>query len=295
MKKRGILTLVVIFGGLFLGLLIFIGVLVAAFSPDGFGAPEDRIGVVEVDGVIMESKKTIEDLRRFQKDDSVKGVVVRVDSGGGAVAPSQEIYYAIRTLKETKPVVVSMGTVAASGGYYIACGADTIFSNPGTITGSIGVITQFFNVEGLVQRFDLEVHTVASGDFKDAGSPFKPFEPEDEAVFASLVEDVHRQFVEDIADCRDMAVDEVAPLADGRVFTGRQAMGHNLVDEMGSLRDAIDYLAGQTGLDDPPVVYPPEERIGFLGDLLQVAVKSSATEVREQTKPRVLYQYTGPQ
>ncbi len=294
MKKRGIVTLVVIFGGLFLGLMVFIGVLVAAFSPDGFGGPGDRIGVVEVDGTIMDSKKVIENLRRFEKDDSVRAVVVRVNSPGGAVAPSQEIYSAVRRLKEHKPVVVSMGTVAASGGYYIACGADTIFANPGTITGSIGVITQFFNIEGLVERIDLEVHTVASGDFKDAGSPFKPFAPEDEAVFRAMVQDVHRQFVEDVADCRGMGIDEASEIADGRIFTGRQAYSMDLVDQLGSLQDAIEYLADEVGLEDPPVVYPPEDRMGIIGELFRVAVNTTATEAQEQAAPRVLYQYMGP-
>jgi protease IV len=294
MKKRGIITLIVIFGGLFLGLLVFIGVLVAAFSPDGFGGPDDRIGVVEVDGAIMESKAIIENLRRFENDDTVRGVVVRVDSPGGAVAPSQEIYYAIRRLKERKPVVISMGTVAASGGYYVACGADVIFANPGTITGSIGVITQFFNVERLVERFDLEVNTITSGQYKDAGSPFKPFAPEDEAYFAGMVGDIHRQFVEDVADCREMGLDEASELADGRIFTGRQARDLNLVDYLGSLQDAVDYIAVQVELEDPPIVYPPEDRLGLFGELFKVAVQSASAEVQDQTSPRVLYQYTGP-
>lgn len=294
MKKRGILTLLVIFGGLFLGLMVFIGVLVAAFSPDGFGGPGDRVGVVEVDGAIMDSKKIIENLRRFEDDDSVRGVVVRVNSPGGAVAPSQEIFYAVRRLKQKKPVVISMGTTAASGGYYVACGADVIFANPGTITGSIGVITQFFNLEGLVDRFDLEVNTVTSGEYKDAGSPFKPFSPSDEAYFAGMVDDIHRQFVEDVAECRGMGLDEAAEVADGRIFTGRQAKDLNLVDYLGTLQDAIDYVAEQTGLDDPPVVYPPEDRLGLFGELFRVAVSSTAAEVQDQTSPRVMYLYAGP-
>ena len=294
MKKRGILTLLVIFGGLFLGLMVFIGVLVAAFSPDGFGGPGDRIGVVEVDGAIMESKQIIDNLRRFEDDDTVRGVVVRVNSPGGAVAPSQEIFYAVRRLKQKKPVVISMGTTAASGGYYVACGADVIFANPGTITGSIGVITQFFNVQGLVERFDMEVNTVTSGEYKDSGSPFRPFSPEDEAYFANMVDDIHRQFVEDVADCREMGLDEAAEIADGRIFTGRQAKDLNLVDYLGSLQDAIDYVAEQVGLEDPPVVYPPEDRLGLFGELFRVAVSSTAAEVQDQASPRVMYLYAGP-
>lgn len=294
MKRRGVITLVVIFGGLFLGLCLFIGVLVAAFSDEGFGGTKEGIGVVEVTGSIMESKEIIENLRRFERDDGIKGVVVRVDSPGGAVAPSQEIYHAVRRLKEVKPVVVSMGSLAASGGYYVACGADHIFANSGTMTGSIGVITQIFNVQGLVERFDLEVHTIKSGEFKDSGSPFRPFEESDEAVFSAMVDDIHRQFVEDVADCREMDVDEVSQYADGRVFTGRQAKANGLIDEIGTLQDAVDYLARQVKLEDPAVIYPPEKQLGLFGNFVETAIRSSAMEAREQTRPRVMYEYAGP-
>lgn len=295
MKKRSIITLIAVFGALFLGLLIFIGVLVMVFSPDDVGESEPSIGVVELEGGITESEKFIEDLERFEDDDNIKGVIVRVDSPGGAVAPSQEMFYAIQRLADEKPLAVSMGTVAASGGYYAACGSETIFANPGTITGSIGVITQFFNVEQLVDRANVEVHTVKSGDFKDSGSPFREFTDDDEEYFAEMVFDIHDQFVEDVAECRDMEMHEVEQVADGRVFTGRQAYEKNLVDELGSLRDVVDYMADETGLDDPPVVYPPEEKLGLFGELFQVAVDSSVTELKDQTKPRVSYEYTGPQ
>lgn len=295
MKKRGILTLLVIFGGLFVGLLIFIGVLVTAFSPEGFGGPKDRIGVVEVEGAIMESKEVIENLRRFERDESVKAIVVRVNSPGGAVAPSQEIFHAVKRLSSKKPVAISMGTVAASGGYYIACGGETIFANSGTITGSIGVITQVFGVDRIVERLDVDVNTITTGEFKDAGSPFRPFEERDREYFQSMVGDIHEQFVEDIASCRDMDFAEASRVADGRVFTGRQALDLNLVDRIGSLQDAVDYLAEKVGLDDPPLVYPPEQRLGLVAELFQIAVRSSVTEAREQTQPRVMYKYVGPQ
>ena len=295
MKKRSIVTLVVVFGGLFLGLLVFIGVLVMVFSPDAPGQPEPSIGVVELDGPISQSEDFIDDLDRFEDDDNIKAVIIRINSPGGSVAPSQEMYYAIRRLADKKPVAVSMGTVAASGGYYAACGSDKIFANPGTITGSIGVITQFFNVEELLDGARVDVHTVKSGDFKDSGSPFREFTDQDEEYFADMVFDIHDQFVEDVAECRGMEVRDVEQLADGRVFTGRQAHQLNLVDELGSLQEVIEYLADETGLDDPPVVYPPEEQLGLFGELFRVAVGSSVTELKEQTRPRVSYEYTGPQ
>ncbi len=295
MKKRSIITLIVVFGGLFIGLFVFLGVLVMVFAPDNLGAGEASVGVVEIEGSIMDSEKALEDLARFKDDDQVKAVVVRVNSPGGAVAPAQEIYHGVQRLAEEKPVAVSMGTTAASGGYYIACGAETIFANRGTITGSIGVITQFFNIERLVDRANVEVHTITSGDFKDSGSPFKEFDDQDQAYFEDMVFDIHDQFVEDVASCRGMDASEVDEVADGRVFTGRQAHEHNLIDELGSLRDAIDHVAELAELDDPPVVYPPEEPMGFLAELFQVAVQSSTAELKNQTTPRVKYEYTGPQ
>ncbi|TXD39377.1 signal peptide peptidase SppA [Lujinxingia vulgaris] len=294
MKKRGIITLVAIFGALFFGLMVFIAVLITAFSPEGFSGPGESIGVVEVEGTIMDAKDTIEDIRRFQKDDNIKAVVVRVNSPGGAVAPSQEIYEAVKDLKEVKPVAISMGATAASGGYYIACGADTIFANNGTLTGSIGVITQFFNVEGIINRVDLEVNTIKSGEFKDSGSPFREFLPQDEAVFAEMVNDIHNQFVEDVAACRELDEATVRRLADGRVYTGRQAKANKLVDEIGTLQDTIDYLAAEVGLEDPPVVYPPEESMSFVQELMSAGVRSTAEAARAEAAPRVQLLYTGP-
>jgi protease IV len=295
MNKRNIASLVIIFGGLFVVLMIFIAVLVQAFSPDGFGSGKDRIGVVEVEGAIMESKKVVEDLRRFEKDKTVKGVVVRVDSPGGAVGPSQEIYEAVKRLKKDKPVVISMGTVAASGGYYVACGSDKIFANPATITGSIGVISQFFGVHEILEMAHVDVNTVKTGPFKDTGSPFREFGVDDELTVANLIGDIYEQFVEVVAECRSLSPEMARSLADGRVFSGRQAKELGLVDELGSLRDAIDYLAGELELDDPPVVYPPKERAGFVAELLRAGVRGVVQETQAQTTPRVQYRYVGPQ
>ena len=294
MKKRSIITLVVVFGGLFLGLLVFIGVLVMVFADDD-RRDGPAIGVVELEGPITESEAVIKDLERFEDDDDIKGIVLRINSPGGAVAPSQEIFYAVQRVGAEKPLAISMGSVAASGGYYAACGSEMIFANPGSITGSIGVITQLFNIERLMERTEIEVYTIGSGEFKDAGSPFKPFEEEHEAYFSQMVFDIHDQFVEDVAECREMELSEANALADGRVFTGRQAKAERLVDELGSLHDAIEYIAAEVDLEDPPVVYPPEEKLGIFGELFRVAVDSSVTELKEHKRPRVSYEYVGPQ
>lgn len=294
MKKRSIITLVVVFGALFVGLLIFIGVLVAVFDAGDLGEPDEAVGVVEIEGAIEESKETLEDIERWEEDERVEAILVRINSPGGAVAPSQELYYALDRIDDDMPVAVSMGNVAASGGYYIAVGAEPVFANSGTITGSIGVITQFFNVERLVDRIDVEVHTVQSGEFKDAGSPFKPFEEEDEELFRDMVFDIHEQFVEHIADAREMEYEEIAELADGRVYTGRQAHERGLVDELGTKQDAVAHLADQAGLEDPELVYPPEDELGFLTRMLEAAVGGAIGEVEERHEPEINYEYVGP-
>lgn len=295
MKKRSVATLLLIFGGLFLALTIFIAVLIQAFSPDGFGTGKDSIGIVEVEGAIMESKKIVEHLKRFEKDDKIKGVVVRVDSPGGAVGPSQEIYEAVKRLRAKKPVVISMGTVAASGGYYIACGTDKIFANPATITGSIGVISQFFGVHEIMEAAHVNVTTIKTGPYKDTGSPFREFGVDDELSIAALIGDIYEQFVEVVAECRGFSEEEARAVADGRVFSGRQAKELNLIDELGAMRDAVDYLASELNLEDPPLVYPPKERGNFVAELLTSSVRSVVTEAESQATPRMQYRYVGPQ
>lgn len=297
MKKRSIITLVVVFGALFIGLVIFIGVMVAVFAPDDVGVAEDSIGVVELEGSIghEEAQEFIEDLDRWLEDDGVEAILIRVNSPGGSIAPSQEMYYALQRAGEQKPVAVSMSTVAASGGYYIACGSDHIVANPGTITGSIGVITQFVNLEDLVETLNMEVYTITSGDYKDSGSPFREFKEADEELFTEMIFDFHDQFLEHVALCRDREVEEIAPLAQGQVYTGRQAYENDLVDDLGTMQDVVDHLADQAGVEDPELVYPPEETLGVFGRFVQAAIGSSITEIKEQNKPRVTYEYPGPQ
>lgn len=296
MNKRGLITLAVIFVGLF---AIFFGFSMVMMAAVGGGMEQGpRIGVVEITGPIMESKTAVKTIRDYLKDDEIKALVIRVDSPGGAVAPSQEIYDAVKRAKEIKPLVVSMGSTAASGGYYIACGADTVYANPGTITGSIGVITQVFTVDRLMERAEIGVHTVATGKYKDSGSPFSEFTTDDEIYFRSMIDDVYDQFVEDVAACRKLDEARVRELADGRVYTGRQAKKFKLVDELGSFQDAVDFVAKKAKLDGEPVlVYPPEK-----GGLLSKALSSSASGVvegvvdgvRARSAPAVEYRYTGP-
>jgi len=221
----------------------------------------EKVGVLEVKGVIANVQPSIEELAKFRRDGSIKAVVVRIESPGGGVSPSQELYEEIRRTVQQKPVVVSMGSVAASGGYYIACAAQKIYANPGTITGSIGVILQFTNFEELLKKIGFRMEVVKSGPYKDVGNPGREMTPEEKAYLQKMVDNVHQQFVRDVARGRQMKVETVQEVADGRIFTGEQAMELGLVDELGNLKDAINAAAKMAAIEgEPRVVYPEKEK-----------------------------------
>jgi len=203
-------------------------------------AAKPKVGVVKVYGVIRSSDKYLKLLERVEKDKSVKAVVLRVDSPGGVVGACQEIHDKVKELKKKKPVVVSMGSVAASGGLYISVPATKIVANPGTITGSIGVIIQTYNLRKLAQKIGVEVITVKSGRFKDLLNPFKEPDPEALKIVQQLIDDSYQQFVEAVAEGRNLPVEKVKEFADGRIFTGRQAKELGLVDELGSIEKAVE-------------------------------------------------------
>lgn len=293
--RRGVITVVVVFGGLFVMFFLFAFIAIGSLG-DGFDfASGERIGVVEVVGPIIDSTQVNKALSRYRRDDSIRGIVVRVDSPGGAVAPSQEIMQAISRAAAVKPVAVSMGSTAASGGYYVALGATRIFANPGTVTGSIGVITQLFDVHSVLDTVDVEVHTIKTGPLKDAGSPFRELTLQDEVHFRQLIDDIYGQFVDDIAKARKMDVENVRELADGRVFTGRQAKDLKLIDEIGSMADAVDWVAGKAAIDgEPSLVYPPKNST-LMEELVGGGVRSLVRETRESATPLIEYRYVGPQ
>lgn len=256
MDRRSAWVLGIIFGGLFFCLFGFLFVLYLAVKSDGSGGSisGDRVGVVEISGTITDSKRALKDLKEFRDNDHVKAVVVRVDSPGGSVGPSQEIFDAIKRLNQKKKVVVSMGSMAASGGFYIACAGEKVFANPGTLTGSIGVIMQIPNVSGVLKWAGVEMNTITAGKRKDSGSPFRPMTDEERAYFDALLADVHEQFIQAVADGRKMKVEDVRPYADGRVFSGRQAKELKLVDELGGIDDAIAAAGKLGGIEGEPKV-----------------------------------------
>ena len=227
-----------------------------AVLPELLVVGQEGVAIVRVEGPIMDSAQTVAELQAFADDPLVKAIVVRIDSPGGGVAPSQEIYNAVKRVRkeQNKTVVASMGTVAASGGYYIAVATDRILANPGTLTGSIGVIMQMANFQELLEKIGVKSVVVKTGRFKDLGSPFRPMLDEERELLESVMHDTLSQFVEAVADGRSMDAADVEQLADGRVFTGRQAKSVLLIDEIGDLHDAIKLAGELSGIEGTPRV-----------------------------------------
>ncbi len=248
----------VIIGGLF---LIFLVVLFAVgLGGEGTGITGKAVGLVEVLGEITDSRATVREIRYLVKESDVPVILLHVDSPGGVVTPSQEIYSELKRAKaKGKKLVVSMGTLAASGGYYISAPADIIVANPGTTTGSIGVKLELPNIEGLLKKLGVSVDVVKSADYKDIGSPYRPMLPEEKDLLKGTILDVYDQFVTVVAEDRKLPKDSVLKLADGRIFTGRQAKACGLVDTLGTLNDAVAIAGGLAGLGpEPRIVRPPK-------------------------------------
>ena len=251
----GVLALLVIF---LVTIVAIESVLGQRLSFPTYGA---RVGLVRVEGGIYDSRQVIGDLESLVEDPGIQAIVLRVDSPGGGAAASQEIFEYIRGIQEEGlPLVVSMGSVAASGGYYIACTADTIFANPGTLTGSIGVVMSFTNLEELFGKIGLDFEVIKSGRFKDTGSWSREMTDAERALLQGTIDDIHAQFVEAIAEGRGMEYDAVAALADGRIFSGRQALEAGLVDRLGTLEDAVEVAGRMAGIEGEPRVQEPVRR-----------------------------------
>lgn len=274
--------------------VLLAGVLLACLAttllPDLDLSGEDRIALIRVEGVILDAQQTVGDLKKFGDSPSVKAIVLRIDSPGGGVVPSQEIHDAVKRVrnKNNKAVIASMGTVAASGGYYIAAATDRIIANPGTLTGSIGVIMELANLEGLLKKIGVETVVVKSGRYKDIGSPFRKMNVEDRRILQSVMDDVHTQFIEAVAEGRSLDVTDVQPLADGRIFTGRQAKDAKLVDELGDLDDAIRLAADLAGIEGEPKVVEPRKRFS-LWELIESRLLSTLPRLDFQTGVSLKY------
>ena len=229
----------------------------------------ERIAIVELEGLIVDVDDQVRELRAYRDNPGIRAVVLRINSPGGAVAPTQELYGAIRRLREAgKPVVASLGAVAASGGYYIAVAADQIYANPGTLTGSIGVVMQMANLNALMKKVGVEYVVVKAGEFKDVGNFARPMTIEERRILQALLDDVHGQFIAAVADGRKLDRAVVRRFADGRVFSGTQAKALHMIDELGGLEEAVEGAATLAGLPKPPRVIGPRRRFSIV-DLLR--------------------------
>jgi len=290
-SSRGIWTIAIVFGGLFLLFLVFAVLLFNSVSQGRLG--ENQIGVIEIEGPITNADQILADLKHFNEQKEIQGILVRINSPGGAVAASQEIYEAVKNSE--KKVVISLGNIAASGGFYIACAGPKVFANPGTITGSIGVISQTFEVDALMEYLNLKVNTVTSGVYKDSGSPFRDFTEKDRVHYEALVTDIYDQFLTAVAEARSMSKKDLAPYADGRVFTGKMAYEAKLVDELGGMQAAIDWLAEDLDMKGKPtLVYPRRDAEGLLKLLFDEGMSSMGDSIESAATPSFEYRYMGP-
>jgi protease-4 len=279
-------------------LFFVVTLLLIAVIADGQGRRDSgaRIGVIILDGVISSelSERAVRQLTKHGEDPTIRAVVLRIDSPGGGVASSQEIYEEVKRLRASgKLVVASLGSVAASGGYYIASAADYIFANAGTLTGSIGVIVQLANAEELLRKIGITSTAITSAPFKDSGNPTRPLHPEEKRIFQALVDDVHQQFVEAVSQGRQLSLDEVKHVADGRIYTGRQAKDLRLIDELGTFQDAVTYVASTTGMEGKPtLVQEGKDRLWWLKFFFERLPGSSL--VQSISRSDAILQYRWP-
>ncbi|MFQ5913325.1 MAG: signal peptide peptidase SppA [Nitrospinota bacterium] len=251
-------------------LLLAVGLLDYLIAGRMIGGLSQRVALLRVEGPILGAEKTVRRIERYGEDPSIRALVILVNSPGGGVAASQEIYHALLRFREKgKAIVTSMESVAASGGYYVALASDKIFANAGTITGSIGVVLQVGNVEGLLKKVGLKFEVVKSGLHKDIGSPLRPMSPEDRAIFQALVRDAYEQFVRVVAQGRSMPLEEVRKLADGRVFSGERAKAMGLIDQVGTLHDAIGEAGRLAGIAGRPKLYEERRFRGWIERILR--------------------------
>ncbi len=261
----------------FIAIIFGSSTIISVFISSGVGGPAqkgEKIGIIEIVGVIAQSKQIIEDLKKFREDEKIKAIVIRVDSPGGGVGPSQEIFRAINKAKKVKKVITSMGALAASGGYYAAAATDGIMANPGTITGSIGVIMGYTDLQGIFKKIGLSSVVIKSGAFKDTGSPLREMKENEREYLQDFVGKIHAQFVADVAAGRSLDIEDVKKLADGRIYTGAESIELGLVDKLGNLEDAVEWAAELAGVKGPvSMTYPPKPKQAFIEYLTEASIK----------------------
>jgi protease-4 len=254
----------------------------------------DKLAVVELKGAITSSEDVVRQLKKYRDDSGIKGIVLRIDSPGGAVVPSQEMYEEVKRTRAVKPVIVSMGSVAASGGYYVACGASRLVANRGTLTGSIGVISEFLQLHEALAKLGIDVKTIKAGKMKDAGSSTRRMDPDHEKYFQQIMDQVHKQFIAVVEGARELEHTEALAIADGRVFTGEQAVELGLVDTLGTYEEAIQIAAAMCNIEGEPSIVKERERKGFFNRMFDVDEKIETMRKELLEKPILSYRFVEP-
>lgn len=291
------------FWGIFLSLFLLVMIVVAisffafasAIKRDGgefvSGGSGDKIAIVEINDVIVSSEKTVEQIKKFREDKSIKAIILRVNTPGGGVAASQEIYEEVKKTRDSgKIIVVSMGSIAASGGYYIAVGSSLIIANPGTLTGSIGVIAQFISIKDLAEKLGINQTTIKSGNLKDAGNPFRQMNDTDKAYFQDVVDNSFGQFLDVVAKERKMDKQTLLQYANGRVFTGLQAMEYGLIDSLGTFEDAIRITGKMAGIEGEPRIVREKKKFSFFEEVMGSKIED-VTDIKGKLFDEPILQY----
>jgi protease IV len=261
-----------------------------AGGPDGAVAFSRKIGVIPIEGPIHDSRELLSQIIAFRRDDTIRAIVLRIDSPGGGVAPAQELYQEIRRTTGTKSVIASAGGVAASGGYYIASAADRIVANPGTIMGSIGVIMEFLQVQELLRKVGVGLEVLKSGEFKDTGSPHREMTPDERELMMEVIQDVQDQFVDAVATGRGLPLEEVRRIADGRIFSGARGKELGLVDLLGNFQDAVELAGELAGIrGEATLVYPKGPAPKLLDFLMESAARGVVNAARDLAHSRPAY------
>jgi len=293
-KKKHPILIVLLIVAAFALLLGTVSVVVIKFvSPTTHISFSPKIGVIPINGTIVNAQPVISQIIRFRKDKAIKAIIVRIDSPGGGVGPSQEIYEELKRTRKKKKVIASMGSVAASGGFYIASAADKIVANPGTITGSIGVLMEFVQFKSLLQKIGINLEVIKSGEYKDIGYPQRALTERDRQILGRVIKDIQQQFVTAVADGRHLAREKVQAIADGRIFSGERAKELGLVDFLGNFQDAVELAKKMTGIrGDVTLVYPKRHGARFW-DLLFDSASRSLVKWLQKTQTRIEYTWQG--
>jgi protease-4 len=292
-KRHPIFLVLGILGVIALFLVMTMFIVTKMAGPSSSLSFTEKIGVITIDGAILDSRPILSQLVEFKRNKAIKAIILRINSPGGGVGASQEIYHEVRRTTKTKVVVASMGGVAASGGYYIAAAANKIVANPGTITGSIGVIMEFVRFEELLRKIGVSLEVLKSGEFKDIGSPHRPLTERDKELIQGLIEDIQSQFVQAVSQGRNLPEESVQKIADGRILSGAQAKKHGLVDTLGNFEDAVTAAKKLAGIEgDVTLVHPKKRGLNFW-DLLFESAARTAAKWMFGLKSQIAYRWRG--